>query len=476
MKKWLTSLPIISSIPEEYWHLARISLSIFSQTVVLPLAITVDTLIVGHLLGTVDLAGLSIGAVIMNTILGIGVFVIVSTNASVAQSVGAKNPKKTVEIIINTLAMSAILGVILAVAGYALVTPATYVFDVTEEVRLSAQHYMQGYMISFPIFVIDMSCSGIMRGLRKYKPLTMATFTSFILNIPLVLTFLLVFDWGIFGTGLASGLAIWIETILKLYFVSQYLRQHQFRTRPSLAGVFVSFGEGVPILIRECVLWSTNLFLVYSFGVLGTAAVAGIQVMDSIWVFVLFALDSLAQGITTLVGEKIGNRDYAGAKTTLRRAIRLALGYGGLLSLLLLSSAWFFPGLFTPDPEVSFYAMMGLLEAGCVLCLLAYTFVIEGALFATKDTKFLAMVSIIAMVIYFGSGWAAINTVPHNGWGFLIILTTYDGIYMGIRALFARYRKDKDRWLDFARRQNDKMDWLDNQAAALSASAGVDTN
>jgi Na+-driven multidrug efflux pump len=304
----------------------------------------------------------------------------------------------------------------------------------------------------------------------------MATFTGFILNVPLVLTFLMVFNMGIFGTGLASGMAVWIETILKLYFVFQFLRRHPYRSRPSLSGVFVSFSEGVPILIRECVLWSTNLFLVYSFGVMGTAAVAGIQVMDSIWIFVLFALDSLAQGVTTLVGEKIGNRDYGGAKITLRRAIRVAFYYGGFLSLVLLSCAGLVPGLFTPDREVAFYAMIGLLEGAGVFCLLAYTFVIEGALFATKDTKFLAIISLISTLIYFGSGWTAINTVPHNGWGFLIILTTYDVIFYGIRAFFAHYRRDKDRWLDFARRRNEIPDQRDNQSQLIPVNVATESH
>ncbi|MDR2538821.1 MAG: MATE family efflux transporter [Bifidobacteriaceae bacterium] len=445
-------MPKLSS-RKEYAHLIKISLSVLSQTVILPLAITVDTAIVGRLLGTVELAGLSVGAVIMNTILGIGVFIIFSTNAAVAQHIGAGQNKKAVDTIINTIVLGVLLGAALTVLGYTLLRPATYAFDVMPEVREAAQFYMMGYMVCFPAIVVDMGCSGILRGLRKYKPLTIASFSSFALNIPMVLIFVQVFHMGLFGTGLAAAITIWLETIVKLIIVWRHVRQFNYKLRPSLDGVLTSFNEGVPILVREIVMWTTNLFLVYSIGVIGTAAVAGAQVSETLWVYVIFVLDSISQAITTLVGERIGEKDWIGAKETLRRAIKLSLGYAGVLSLVLLGGGWFVPYIFTSDSEVIVFAIAALIEGGLVVFHMAYTFVVDGALIASKDTKYLAFVSVVASIVYIGSAFVAINLVPHDFWGFIIVYGCYDGVFIGIRALLAKFRHNSDRWLRLARKE-----------------------
>jgi len=446
----------VKTIKNRYIEIFKGSMQILMQMILLPLSVTFETAITGNFFGTTSLAGVSVGAVIIDTILGITTFVIFSSNSSIAGFVGGKKIKSAVTTIFNTLLLSLFLGILITVLGYALLPHALYLFDIEPAVREVAYWYAAGYMICFPVLVIDMAGSGILRGLKKYKSLSVATLSSFFLNFLFIYIFAFVLGWGIWGLSFSLALGVFVETIVKMILILNWIIKNypEYKTvKPSFDGMLNDFILGLPLLVRSVLVWSTNIFMVYSFGVLGTEAVAAVQVVDAIWIYVIFILDSVGQVNTTLSAERIGRGDFEGAVKINNMASRVGQIYAGLLTFFLLATWWFLPNFFSSDPQVLQYSIVGWFEGAVATFVTAYAFCFDGAMTASRDGKYQAFTAFCSTTIYLASGFLAINLVPHNIWGFLIILSTYDLIFFGMRFALAKYRKNKDRWLKHAKHE-----------------------
>jgi Na+-driven multidrug efflux pump len=99
----------------------RLAVPALGALVAEPLFLIVDSALVGHL-GVVPLAGLGIASAVLQTIVGLMVFLAYSTTPAVARRFGAGDPSRAVSVGIDGMWLALGMGAVLALGGY-LATP-----------------------------------------------------------------------------------------------------------------------------------------------------------------------------------------------------------------------------------------------------------------------------------------------------------------------------------------------------------------
>jgi putative MATE family efflux protein len=425
-----------------------VSLPLFGQMVIAPIMVLCDTAIVGHLLSTTDLAGMAIGASIANAVIGTFIFILFVTNAAVSRAFGAKKKKEGIRFGINSIYLGLIIGILIFGLLFFLAPSLVNAYhQATPGVRASAAQYLRGFIIGAPAIMTVMSCSGILRGLQRLRLPMYVAIIGLLINVPLNLCNVLVFKMGIFGSGLATSITQYLMAAALLTKVLYEAKKVGARKRFSLGGAFVALKEGVPVLIRTVALWSALTLFVYFVSSFGEHASAGMQIVDSVWLFVEFVVDAIAQAVTILVGAKLGEKDFESAKYILRRAVRIGLFISVLAGVFLISGAFYLPQLFTPDPGVHQYALIGLFETGFIYWYAGFAFIMDGALLASNDTVFMAKMTIIGFVLFLVSAIALEQVVPKTPLGFVLILASFDVVMLFTRAVLCYRRWKSDQWL-----------------------------
>ena len=130
-----------------------------------PLFLIVDSALVGHL-GTVPLAALGIASAILQTIVGLMVFLAYSTTPAVARRFGAGDARSAVSVGIDGLWLALGLGALLALAGSLATPPLVSLFGASEQVAADAVTYLQISMWGLPAMLIVFAATGLLRGMQ----------------------------------------------------------------------------------------------------------------------------------------------------------------------------------------------------------------------------------------------------------------------------------------------------------------------
>jgi Na+-driven multidrug efflux pump len=126
---------------------------------------------------------------------------------------------------------------------------------------------------------------------------------------------------------------------------------------------------------------------------------------------------SLGDAAEVIVGQRIGARDYTGAKTFLRAALSIALrvcvGVGALVALL----AWPLAAVCTLNPALATVAALPLaLHVGLTLPLKGWAMTVLAPIRASGDTRFVMVMGIGMTAIAIAGIALGINTLHLGLW------------------------------------------------------------
>src|SRR5215213_785620 len=117
-------------------EIARLALPAFAALISEPLFLLADAAIVGHL-GTASLAALGIAGTVVQTAIGLFVFLAYGTTSTVARSVGAGDPRAALTAGVDGIWLAAIIGALSAAVTW-LLTP-TLVSGFTSDAQVREQ-------------------------------------------------------------------------------------------------------------------------------------------------------------------------------------------------------------------------------------------------------------------------------------------------------------------------------------------------
>lgn len=422
-------------------EILRLAVPAFFALVSEPLMLLADSAIVGHL-GTPQLAALGVAGTILQTLVGICVFLAYGTTSAVARRIGAGDHRGALTQGIDGLWLALLLGVVLAVLGAILAPQAIAAFDPPPDVTEHAVTYLRISCFGLPSMLLLLAATGVLRGLQDTKTPMVVAISANLANIGLNLLLVYGLDLNIAGSALGTVLAQSGAGVALVWVVVRGARRDGAALRPDRPGILASAHAGIPLVMRTLTLRVAIVLATFVATSLGTTSLAAHQVAFTLWTFLALALDAIAIAGQALTGRSLGAADVVGTRSITRRMMGwgLASGFVGGLTLWALRDVYV--PWFTSDPEVRRTLGAVLLVSALWQPVNGVVFVLDGVLIGAGDGPYLAVAGVVALVLYAPLALAVLwfdGSVVALWWAF--------GAYMLLRLATLLARERRDDWL-----------------------------
>lgn len=424
----------------------RLAVPALGALVAEPLFLIVDAALVGHL-GVVPLAGLGIASAVLQTVVGLMVFLAYSTTPAVARRFGAGDASSAVSAGIDGLWLALGLGGVLAVVG-SLATPALVgAFGATPEVAEQAEIYLRLSMWGLPAMLIVFAATGLLRGMQDtVTPLWIAGL-GFGANALLNWLFIYGFGWGIAGSAAGTVAAQWGMVGAYVLVIGRLARRHAASVLPRREGVRGSARSGGWLFLRTV---SLRLALLVTVGVataLGTEELAGWQVAFTMFSTAAFALDALAIAAQALIGRGLGAGDEPFVRRVLGRTVAWGAWFGVIVGGAIAASSGVIGLVFTGDSALAAMIQPALLVLAVAQPVCGVVFVLDGVLMGAGDAKYLALAGILNLVPYLPALVALWLLRPEGAGGLAWLAVCFFGVYMLARLATLGWRVRRPEWV-----------------------------
>ena len=409
-----------------------------------PLFLLVDTALVGHL-GDTELAGLGIASSILQTAVGLLVFLAYATTPAVGRLLGAGDRPGALRTGVHGIWLALGVGVVLLLLGLVFANGAVALFGAGSDVATAASVYLRISVWGLPAMLIVLAATGLLRGLQDTRtPLALVT-AGFALNAGLNVLFIYGFGWGIAGSAAGTVVAQWAMAGAFLVIVVRLARGSGAALRPGLAGVTGVAASGGWLLLRTASLRAAMLATVFAGSLLGASGLATLQVALALFSLLAFVLDSLAIAGQAMIGHGFGAADVGRVSQITHRLIRFGLLAGLAIGAVVAALSPVIGRVFSSETPVLVALPPVLLVMALGVPISGFVFVLDGVLIGAGDSRYLALSGLVNLAVYLPLLWWAttVDTV-------FAVWTAFALGYIGVRALTLGLRARGTRWIELA--------------------------
>ncbi len=422
-------------------EIGRLALPAFGALVAEPLYLLADTAIVGHL-GTRQLGGIAIAAIVLTAVFGIFNFLAYTTTGTVARHLGAADHRAAAEHGIDGLWLATGLGVLLSVVGIALVSPVVTAMGASDHVRPYAEEYLRLSLLGAPFVLVSLAGAGYLRGLQDTRTTFYVAIGASVVNLGLEILLVYGLDAGIAGSAWGTVIAQVLAAAVFVAITAQRARPTGARFAPRRGGIRDAAVVGSRLVVRTGSLLAALLATTAIASRISDVALASHQIAFQIWSFLALALDAIAIAGQAIVGRYLGAGDSPGARRVAHRMLELGIAGGLAIGLVVAATRPWLVVPFTDDPAVRDLAAQVLWFVAALQPLAAAVFVLDGILIGAGDARYLALAMVAA-----SGGYSVVLVLLLATGPTLLWLWAAFGLWIGLRwyGMYRRFRTD--RWL-----------------------------
>lgn len=319
-----------------------ISASLLSSVGLVALFIVdlVDIFFIG-LLGEQELAAaVGFAGAISFFTMSVAIAGVIAATATLSQLLGKKRTDEAKQFFVHSVGYSVAIAVPLAILLYIFRESALSLIGAEGLTLQYASDYFAITNIGFPIMMIAMAGTAVIRSQGNFKLATIVTLAGGIANAIFDPLFIFGFNWGLDGAALATLLSRVVMLSVTLYIV---LRHYNFWTWDvNLASfkkdVSVYLKTFVPAALSNLATPIGSGFVVSQMAIYGVGAVAGMSVIGRLTPVLFAVILALSGAIGPIIGQNFGAGLYNRVRSTVRDSIIFStlyvIGASGVLFLL----------------------------------------------------------------------------------------------------------------------------------------------
>ena len=402
-----------------------------------PLLGLTDTAVAGRLGSADALAGMAVGSVLFDLLLGSFNFLRASTTGLVAQAFGRGDRREEQAVYWRSLTIAlccglaiALLSPLLLSAGLFLMAPSPAVAEVTST-------YFTIRVLAAPMALANYALLGFVLG--RGQGMTGLALQAIIngINIVLSITLGLGLGWGVAGIawGTFTG-----ETVGMLAGLLIVVTRFDRAQRPARAEIFARarmkalFSLNRDIMIRTFVLIGAFAIMTRIGSSMGPLVLAANAVLMNIFLVAGYYLDGIANAAEQLVGRAFG----ANFRPAFDRAVRLtflwSFGLGIVTTLLFLLFGTNVIGFLTTTESVQAEAVKYLPWAALTAITGALAFQMDGVYIGATWSSAMRNMMLAAFVGYLAALALFVPLLGNHGlWLALNLFLAFRGIFLALR-------------------------------------------
>ena len=292
---------------------------------VMSLNMIVDTIFVGHWIGVLAIAAITVVLPIAFLISSIGMGIGIGGSSIISRALGANNSEKAFLTFGNQICLTLILAVVFVTLGIFFSVPILNLFGAKGAILPIASEYFGVIIYGVPFLAFAMMGNPVIRAEGKPKFAMYAMMVPAVINVLLDILFIKVFDWGMWGAGLATSISYASCGLYILYFFlssKSELKIIPKNFRLNINIIKEIFALGGITIIRQGAVSVLMIVLNYSLFKYGSEiSIAVFGIINRIMMFVLSPVLGVTQGFLPVAGFNIGAEKNDRVKETIKTSI-----------------------------------------------------------------------------------------------------------------------------------------------------------
>ena len=395
----------------------------------------IDASMVGHLgakasaaIGIVETTGWLMGGLASAANMGFSV--------QVAHAVGANDFKRAQRVLRQSLVCCALWSLLMTVIALAISVPLPYWLGGTEEIAHDATLYFAIFGLAGIFFQMEGLAGSMLKCSGNMKIPSMLNIGMCVMDVVFNYLFIYIFDMGVAGAAIGTGLAMMVTAVLMMYFLlyrsemlgilrkpsatasasasapasatattpapsgagyrdSLPLSWDKFKPQADVVGN--AFKIGAPMGLQHMLMGSAQVVSTLIVAPLGTVAIAAHSLAITVESLCYMPGFGIAEAATTLVGQSFG----AGKRVLTRQFAHMSVGLGmlvmTLMGLLMYVFAPELMSLMTPVDDIIAVGAKCLRIEAFAEPMFAASIVCNGVFVGAGDTLKPAIMSLLSM-------------------------------------------------------------------------------
>jgi putative MATE family efflux protein len=336
--------------------LLKLSIPAFFGMAVITLYNVVDTIFIGHYVGTLGIAGLSIVFPIQMLSMGIGHMTGMGGASLMSRVIGAGNTAKAERALGNALIATLVFSAVIMIAGLSDVDLFLKLMGASEAILPYARDYMTIILIGMFFQTCAMTLTFLIRAGGNATVPMLGMIIGAVLNIILDAIFIIPLGMGVKGAAIATVIAQFISV---MYFAGYYLfgksflklHVRNFIVELNILKAILAIGIAsfaMTMATSLSILFVNRMLVTYG----GDLAVSAFGIINRIIMFALMPGIVIGQGLQPILGFNYGAKRYDRALRSLKIAISAATVCCVVVFLVLYFLPEPFIRIFTTDSEL----------------------------------------------------------------------------------------------------------------------------
>lgn len=414
-------------------QLLRLALPMILANITTPLLGLVDTAVMGHMDSSAQLAGASIGVLILTQIYWVCGFIRMSATGMSAQARGQGDLTMMAKSFYQTALIAMIIGMLIWLFQVAILNAGLWLASPATDVAVFSREYFSIRVWGAPAALLNLALIGWLVGQQKTTAVLVIQIIGNLLNAGLDVLLVWGLDWGVSGVALASVAAEYTMMLMGLIIALKHIQWQPpaWEWFNKAARKFLLKLNG-DMLLRNLALQACLAFLTIQGARYGQTATAVNAILMQFFVLIALGLDGIAYAVEATVGEAAGAKS---AKGVLRQTHR-GLLWSGLFAVGYAMLFWFCgPQIIRllTDIEPLQQAAYGYLGMMALLPLMAHwCFLYDGVFVGLTQAKAMRNTMIIsALLVYFPVWYVTQSQGNPALWWALLAFLLARGITLG---------------------------------------------
>lgn len=422
----------------------KLALPLFFGCLLQQLYNTVDSLVVGHFLGTIAFASTGVSGTVMNLFIFLLNGFCVGSSILFGQKFGAGKPKEFRESVFTALSAGVVLTIVLSILSISLLRPILKLIQTPDELIGYCSSYLKIILGGLILTYLYNLFSALLRSIGNTRASLVFLFIATVLNIILDILFIAVFNMGVSGAAAATVIAQGISALCCLIFIKSKYNEYIFSKNeigfyPELLSQALKLG--LVSALHQSSLYLGKMLVQGAVNSIGTSAIAAFTATSRIEGFLGSVADSFSQSISIHISQNYG----AGNTERVYKALRKGMSLLHLLFIILLPLVFIFArgliDLFLNGADPAALAMgvkyLRLISPFYILCFSGYSYVgfyrgtgrLTVPLFST--TLQITTRVVFSYILVSKLGLPAVAWATGAGW--ILVFSSYSIIYLHLK-------------------------------------------
>jgi putative MATE family efflux protein len=384
--------------------LLKLSLPTFFGMFVMTLYNVVDTIFIGHYIGPLGIAGLSIVFPLQMISVGIGEMTGMGGASLISRSIGAGDIAKAERTLGNALTANIVLSVVLMVVCLSMPDFWLRLMGSSETILPYARDYMTIIIIGMLFMTFSMAMNNLIRSEGNARTPMIGMIIGAVTNIILDAVFIIPLGMGIQGAALATVISQMVsvaffmryyfsgKSFLKIYFHNLAIRWQILKE--ILAIGIASFSRMVAVSFSA--IFVNRMLILYG----GDIAISAFGIIHRILMFVIMPGIVIGGGMQPILGFNYGAKRYDRAIKVILIAIGVAFACGLFVFGVLFFAPEPFIHIFTNDAGLITHTIYAARRIFLALAIIG-TMMVGSLIFQSIGKAFQSFVTSVARPILF---------------------------------------------------------------------------